>query len=118
MSEKIGHRDALYLFACHLEWRTRRNLAPTRNSWLRSTITTATFAVLQKHCCTEAHHGLSELRQVLKPGEVAAEFQVGRRVASQLQFCWQVHNGNFSVELASAISRNRIQRILAVVAAV
>ncbi len=26
MSEKIGHRDALYLFACHLEWRTKRNL--------------------------------------------------------------------------------------------
>ncbi len=27
MSENIGHRDALYLFACHLEWHTRRNLA-------------------------------------------------------------------------------------------
>jgi hypothetical protein len=27
MSEKNGHRDALYLFACHLEWRTKRNLA-------------------------------------------------------------------------------------------
>jgi hypothetical protein len=27
MSEKIQHRDALYLFICHLEWRTRRNLA-------------------------------------------------------------------------------------------
>ena len=27
MSDKIGHRDALYLFACHLEWRTERNLA-------------------------------------------------------------------------------------------
>jgi len=27
MSEKIGHRDALYLFACHLEWRTKRDLA-------------------------------------------------------------------------------------------
>ncbi len=27
MSEKIEHRDALYLFACHLEWRTKRNLA-------------------------------------------------------------------------------------------
>jgi hypothetical protein len=27
MSQKIGHRDALYLFACHLEWRTKRNLA-------------------------------------------------------------------------------------------
>lgn len=27
MSENIGHRDALYLFACHFEWRTRRNLA-------------------------------------------------------------------------------------------
>ena len=27
MSEKIGHRDALYLFACHLEWRTKLNLA-------------------------------------------------------------------------------------------
>ena len=26
MSENIGHRDVLYLFACHLEWRTRRNL--------------------------------------------------------------------------------------------
>jgi hypothetical protein len=27
MLEKIGHRDALYLFACHLEWRTAGNLA-------------------------------------------------------------------------------------------
>ncbi|MGA2003731.1 MAG: hypothetical protein ABSG70_10135 [Terriglobales bacterium] len=27
MLEKIGHRDALYLFACHLEWHTRQNLA-------------------------------------------------------------------------------------------
>jgi hypothetical protein len=27
MSEKIGHRDASYLFACHLEWITKRNLA-------------------------------------------------------------------------------------------
>jgi len=26
-SEKLVHRDALYLFACHPEWRTRRNLA-------------------------------------------------------------------------------------------
>ena len=27
MSEKIGRRDALYLFACHLEWRTQGNVA-------------------------------------------------------------------------------------------
>ena len=27
MSEKIEHRDDLYLFVCHLEWRTKRNLA-------------------------------------------------------------------------------------------
>ncbi len=27
MSEEIGHRDILYLFACHLEWHIRRNLA-------------------------------------------------------------------------------------------
>ena len=27
MSEKIGHHDALYLFACHLDWLTKRNLA-------------------------------------------------------------------------------------------
>jgi hypothetical protein len=26
MSENIAHRDPLYLFACHLEWHTRRNL--------------------------------------------------------------------------------------------
>jgi len=26
MSEKIRHCDALYLFACHLEWHTKRNL--------------------------------------------------------------------------------------------
>jgi hypothetical protein len=26
MPEKIGHRDASYLSACHLEWRTKRNL--------------------------------------------------------------------------------------------
>ncbi len=27
MSGKIDHRDALYLFACHLEWHGRGNLA-------------------------------------------------------------------------------------------
>jgi len=27
MSENIAHRDALYLFVCHLEWRTKRILA-------------------------------------------------------------------------------------------
>ena len=27
MSKNIAHRDPLYLFACHLEWRTTRNLA-------------------------------------------------------------------------------------------
>ncbi len=27
MSEKVGYRDALYLFACYLEWRSRRSLA-------------------------------------------------------------------------------------------
>ena len=27
MSEKVGHHDALYLFACYLEWRSRRSLA-------------------------------------------------------------------------------------------
>jgi hypothetical protein len=27
MLENVGHRDALYLFACHLEWHNKRNLA-------------------------------------------------------------------------------------------
>ena len=27
MSEKLEYRDPLYLFACHLEWRNKRNLA-------------------------------------------------------------------------------------------
>jgi hypothetical protein len=27
MLENFGHRDPLYLFACHLEWRHKRNLA-------------------------------------------------------------------------------------------
>jgi len=27
MSDNVGHRDPLYLFACHLEWRNNRNLA-------------------------------------------------------------------------------------------
>jgi len=26
MSENIGHRDALYLFVCYLEWRDKRNV--------------------------------------------------------------------------------------------
>ena len=26
MSNNIGHRDPLYLFACHLEWRNNRDL--------------------------------------------------------------------------------------------
>lgn len=27
MFERSGNRDPLYLFACHLEWQTKRNLA-------------------------------------------------------------------------------------------
>jgi len=27
MLENVGHRDPLYLFACHLEWHHKRNLA-------------------------------------------------------------------------------------------
>jgi hypothetical protein len=27
MSNSVRHRDVLYLFACHLEWRDRRNVA-------------------------------------------------------------------------------------------
>ena len=27
MSDNAGHRDPLYLFACHLEWRNHRNLS-------------------------------------------------------------------------------------------
>jgi hypothetical protein len=27
MLENVGRRDPLYLFACHLEWRHKRNLA-------------------------------------------------------------------------------------------
>lgn len=27
MSGNVGHRDPVYLFACYLEWRRRRNLA-------------------------------------------------------------------------------------------
>jgi hypothetical protein len=26
VSENIAHRDALYLFACYLDWQTKRNL--------------------------------------------------------------------------------------------
>jgi hypothetical protein len=73
MLEKIEHRDALHLFACHLEWRTKRN--PVRvpgTPWRRSTITTTTFAALQNLSCTEARQGLSELRPLSNPGEGAA----------------------------------------------
>ena len=27
MSDNVGHRDPLYLFACHLEWQNKRSLA-------------------------------------------------------------------------------------------
>ena len=27
MSENLGHRDVLYLFLCHVEWRDKRNVA-------------------------------------------------------------------------------------------
>ena len=30
MSKRVGHRNASYLSACHLEWRTKRNLAAYR----------------------------------------------------------------------------------------
>ena len=31
MLERVGHRDALYLFACYLEWHSRRGLAAYRD---------------------------------------------------------------------------------------
>jgi hypothetical protein len=58
---------------------------------LHSAITTARFAVLQEYCCSALHPGLCELKQQLKPVELVAEATDGRRVASQLHSCGQVH---------------------------
>jgi len=69
MSEKIGHRDPLYLFTCHLEWRTKRNLAAYEEL----------LAALDDHdhdirrLAEYLLHRSSprpELRQVSNPGEV------------------------------------------------
>jgi hypothetical protein len=56
--ENNEHRDALYLFACHVEWRTNQSRSNTRNSLRRSTIMTATFVPLQKNSSPEGQRGL------------------------------------------------------------
>jgi hypothetical protein len=57
MSEKIGHRDVLYLFTCHLSGATNASLDLTTNL-RRSTITSTTSWALQKRSCTEARQDL------------------------------------------------------------
>ncbi len=74
MSENIAHRGALYLFACHLAWRTRRSLAAYQELLRHSTIRTVTFVALQNLSCTEARQGLRKLRRASKRGEVVTEF--------------------------------------------
>ena len=91
MSEKIGHRDALYLFACHLEWLTKRNLAAydellaalgDHEREIRSLAGVLLQRTSPRPLRTEAK---------LKPVELVAEATNGRRVASQLHSCGQVH---------------------------
>ena len=69
MSEKIGHRDALYLFACHLEWRTERNLAAYQELLAALDDPDDDIRRLAESLCTEARQGQSELQQVSNPGE-------------------------------------------------
>ena len=73
MSEKIRHRDALYLFACHLEWHTKGNLAAYLELMAALDDQDGAFAVLQILSCTEARHGPSELRLLSNAGEGRCE---------------------------------------------
>ena len=57
MSEKIGQRDVLYLFACHLEWLTKRNPAAYEELLAALDDHAATFAALQNRSCTEVRQG-------------------------------------------------------------
>jgi hypothetical protein len=61
MLEKIAHRDALYLFACHLEWDTRHNLAAYEELLAALDDRESAFAGLQNRFYTETHQGQSEL---------------------------------------------------------
>lgn len=117
MSEKIGHRDVLYLFGCHLEWRTKRKLAAYQELIEHSTIKMATIGALQTSSCTEARQGGAncDLCRILVKER---PFRVEKRVASYLQFWGQVHNDNPGVELKGAISRHRIRCILAMLAGI
>ena len=72
MPENVRHRDPLYLFLCHLEWQPEGTSVPIKSSWRHSMITTTAFAWLQKCCCIEAHHALSQPREGSKHGEGAA----------------------------------------------
>src|SRR5215469_4561671 len=118
MSENIGHRDVLYLFACHLEWRTRRNLSAYQEL----------LAALDDHDSDNRRQAESLLhRSSPRPERTAIGIESWWRIGrSKPRAEWQaicslngqVHNGNTSVELTSAISRDRIRGILAVLAAI
>ena len=117
MSENIGDRDVLYLFACLLEWRTRRNLAAYQEL----------LAALDDHDNDSRRLAESLLHRSSPRPELTAigiESCEGSAVSNRelsgkpLQSYGQVHNGDTSVELTIAISRDRIRGILAVLAAI
>ena len=87
MSEKIGHRDALYLFSCHLEWLTKRNLAAYQELLAGARRSDGDIRGLAEYLLHEARQGWSELRQVSNPGEVAAV--PSRKTSGKLfAICW------------------------------
>ena len=108
MSEKIGHRDALYLFACHLEWLTERNLAAYQELLAALDDPDGDIRRLAEYLLHRSSPRPERVRQVSNPGE-EHPFGVEKRVASYLQFCGQAQNGKTGAELKGAISLGKCE---------
>jgi hypothetical protein len=140
MSEAIRLRDTLYLFACHVEWHRKRNLAAYTELLAALAIPTLIFALWQKRCCTEVLLDQYRAKELSKIGKPNMSFPRETELLSVTLCCsevedncrlaegpdwqgicsatWEVLDGIFHVELAFAIRRLRIRRLLSTLAEV
>jgi hypothetical protein len=72
MPENIIDRDPLYLFACHLEWRSRGNLAAYQELLAALNDDDCDIRTVAEVLLAEAHQHWSQRREPLKHDEAPA----------------------------------------------
>jgi hypothetical protein len=70
MSENVGRRDPLYLFACHLEWHRRRNRAANQELLAALEDPDADVRCVAEALLDRNSYTVSQPRTLSKHGEV------------------------------------------------